>query len=277
VGVIIFFIVGGFLYKREVGDSRSFWKKKCVRIIIPWMICSTATYIVTIVSGRDLSIGGYLKWIFGSGTWYYYVVIYTLFLALFKWFYDKDIALYCLIGVQCLALAMASFGATPASHGSFFTDYLNPLYWIGYFALGILIRKHRWDFLIRKRRLIIAAVCLGAISAYLLGTYRIFTYFHIITSVFCVSATVIIAAVAYKAATKCWAAHIGRIGTYSYCVYLLHMQIVQGIIKRIPEGVLKLVFSPLIGLGTMIVLISVGLFICGKLPFGEKVKSVVGL
>lgn len=35
IGVIIFFVIGGFLYKRTSGDRKEFWKKKFFRIILP--------------------------------------------------------------------------------------------------------------------------------------------------------------------------------------------------------------------------------------------------
>ena len=42
VGVAVFFVLGGFLYHREPGDTLSFWRKKLQGLIIPW--CSPHLY-----------------------------------------------------------------------------------------------------------------------------------------------------------------------------------------------------------------------------------------
>lgn len=278
VGVIIFFVIGGFLYTRTPGDTAAFWKKKASRIIVPWMFCSAVTYAVAVVLGRELGLASYFKWVLGSGTWYYYITVYTFFLFVFQWFYDKDFVLYLLTGLQVFALILAASGKTTTLSLGFFTDYLNPLHWIGYFSFGILIKKYRLDRVAGKCRYTVAAASLlAALSMAVLYHQRTFTYFHVVTAVFCLSALVLIAAASYKAADGRMAKHIEKIGKYSYCIYLLHMQIVQAVGSRIPESILKLLLSPFIGLAVMLLLISAGLWVCEKLPCGEKIKAMVGL
>ena len=111
----------------------------------------------------------------------------------------------------------------------------------------------------------------------LLSVKQIFGYFHILSAVFCLCVLVAAADISYRTASVGAARYIGRIGTWSYCIYLLHMQIVQGTVLKIPDGVFKLVFAPFIGLALMVLLIGVVQFICNKLPFGDKVKKIVGL
>ena len=277
VGVVVFFVVGGFLYRRSVGDNKSFWKKKFFRIILPWAFCATLTYILAVIKGANFSLIEYLKWIFGSGTWYYYITIYTLFLFIFKWFYDKDVILFILIGIQIMTLTFASFGVSTTIPFEFLTDYLNPLHWIGYFSFGILIRKYRFDLIVRKKKYIVIALLVAVISMFVLYCKEIFTYFNIISVIFCISTLVVIAGFAYKIATINIAKHIGQIGIWSYCIYLLHMQIVQTFIPIVPDGMFNIIFSPFIGLGIMVALILIGVFVCNKFKFGEKIKMMVGL
>lgn len=278
VGVIVFFVIGGFLYKRKANDNKQFWKKKFFRIILPWFFCSMTTYALRVVTGSELSAFGYIKWIFGSDTWYYYFTIYTVFLFIFKWFYRRDVALFFFIGIQILFLTLRTFGITTTLSLGFFTDYLNPFHWVGYFSLGILIRKYRIDLMIRKRKFIIGIAGVVTSFSFCVLYYReIFTYFNIISSIFCVSTFILIAAGSYKIANLKIANYIGKIGTYSYCIYLLHMQIVQGFFSKVPAGIFKILFSPFIGLAIMLIIIWLGLFICKKLPFGDKIKMIVGL
>lgn len=278
VGVIAFFIIGGFLYNRTPNDGITFWKKKFSRIILPWLICSTITYAIHGIADHHLSAVEYLKWIFGSRTWYYYITLYILFLFLFKRFYNKDTILLLLMGIQTIVLILISFGVSTTIPWDFFTVYLNPLHWVGYFSLGILIRRHRWDRSIREhKRLRMLAYFLAAASGYFLYSSGIFSYFHIVSSLFCLSCYVIITDASYALSSRKAAKHIGDIGICSYCIYLLHMQIVQPIIYLIPDGLIKFLFAPIISLAIMLTLISIGIFVCSKLPFGEKVKALVGL
>ena len=276
VGVIAFFVVGGFLYSRKPHDGKIFWKKKFFRIVVPWFICSLLTYLLTaLLNGFNVS---YFKWILGSGTWYYYITIYTLFIFIFKWLYDKDAILWLLIVAQIVSLTLASFGISTTIPLGFFTDYLNPLNWIGYFSFGILIRKYRFDLMLRKQKFIIIISCVLALFLFwILSSKKIFTYFNLLSFLFCLSSFIIITAISYKLATIKNVKYIGTIGTWSYCIYLLHMQIVQFVVRKIPDGWFKLMFSPFIGLIIMIILIIIGLYVCKRIPFGEKIKTWVGL
>lgn len=278
IGVIIFFVLGGFLYNRSSYDALGYWKKKFSRIIVPWLICSTLTYAIAVALGIEFGLTHYGKWVMGSGTWYYYITVYTLFLILFQWLQHKEWILYFLIVAQGLSLLLASFGISTTVPVEFVTDYLNPLHWIGYFAFGILARKRRWDLHIRRYRWVtLLAWLVMAASAWMLYTWKIFTYFHILTSLFCMSALMIIADLAYCAAGWRIAGRFAKIGVSSYCIYLLHMQIVQPVIARIPDSVWKILFAPVIGLGIMMMLITLGLAVCRRLPFGNKLKGLIGL
>ena len=277
VGVIVFFVIGGFLYNRKPNDNKVFWKKKFFRIIVPWLVCSSLTYLVAAFLSHNFSVVSYLKWIIGSRTWYYYITIYMLFLFIFKWFYDKDIILCILIGIQMLSLILVTFGISTTISFGFITDYLNPLHWIGYFSFGILIRKYRLDLTIRKQKHIVVAYVLTFVLLFILSFKEIFTYFNIFSSMFCLFSLVILTDISYRIASLKIARHIGKIGIWSYCIYLLHMQIAQASISKIPNGIFKLVFAPFICLCIMCLLISVGLFICNKLQFGDKIKKIVGL
>ena len=279
IGVVIFFIIGGFLYSRNDGDDAIFWKKKLFRIIIPWMLAAIITYIIGFMLGLPLGVYECFKWVFGSGTWFYYIVVYTFFLFIFKWLYKYDAVLYILIGIQAVALTLASFGVSITINGGFFTDYLNPLYWIGYFSAGILIRRYGINRMIEnnKKKVFVIFILLFIVSLSFLYVKNINTYFDIFSMLFSVSSTVLITMFAYKFQQYRTATFIGQVGTYSYCIYLWHMQLLQGLFSKIPDNIFETLFSPIIGLIIMVVLIKTGLFICNKIKGGNTIKMVVGL
>lgn len=278
VGVIVFFMIGGFLYSRKANDNKVFWKKKFFRIVIPWVFCSFLTYTFTTVLARSFSISGYLKWMLGSGTWYYYATIYTLFLLIFKWFHKNNTILYALIIVQTIALTLNSVGVSTTIPLPFFTDYLNPLHWIGYFSMGILLRKSRIDTILRTKPIsAYLSAFLSLISFLILYQQGIYTYFDILTSVLCISSAILIMYITYWFAQFNVSRYVGKIGEFSFCIFLLHMQIVQGVVAQIPDGIIKMLLSPFIGLSVMLLFICIGLWVCKKLPVGDKIKLLVGL
>ena len=56
IGVVIFFTTSGFFFSRTKGDSLNFWKKKFFNIIIPWLICATATFLLVVLTGDKSNI-----------------------------------------------------------------------------------------------------------------------------------------------------------------------------------------------------------------------------
>lgn len=278
VGVIVFFVIGGFLYSRKVNDSRTFWKKKVFRIVIPWVFCSFLTYSLSAALSHSFSLVACLKWMLGSGTWYYYATLYIFFLLVFKWFYKNNIILYILIIMQTVALTLNSIGISTTIPLGFFTDYLNPIYWIGYFSLGVLLRKKRFDTILRENAVVSILGAILFVASFLILYHReIYTYFNVVTSVFCISSAILILNITYWFAQVKASYYIAKIGKFSFCIFLLHMQIVQSVVSQIPNGIIKMLLSPFVGLAVMLILISIGLWICKKLPFGDKIKLVVGL
>ncbi len=281
VGVVAFFIVGGFFYSRRENDSAEFWKKKFFRLIVPWLVCSAATFALNCIGNRDvpISVSRYLCWIFGSGTWYYYFTIYTLFLLVFKMFHKQTFILYSLVILQTAALILETSGIhlTPAT--PFLTDFLNPIYWVGYFSLGILARKYNLHRCIQRHAFIpILSVLVMVGSLSILYFCNIVTYFDIFTSIYCVSTVVLIYRFSLFLSRYRISAPIGNLGAASYCIYLLHMQIVQLVVfTLLPTNTATIAVAPFIGLCVMAVFVSFGSFVCNKLPLGNTLKMIVGL
>ena len=280
VGVPCFLIVGGFFYIRTDYDSKFFWKKKLERLIIPWLCCSFFTYILKGNYNHidhNLILWDYIKWVLGSGTWYYYIVVYLFCLLIFKLLYKSDFLLLLAIFVTIAALTLKSFGISLTIHSQFMTDYLNPLHWIGFFGLGILIRKYRFDRLfLSKKRYQLAA---GFMSIIWLFFFRqkLYTYFSVYSAINSILWSGLLLALSYWLTSTKIKNYLIRVGKCSYCIYLLHMQFVQWTALLLPNNLVKSIFCPVIGLAVMMLLIKIGVFICNKIRFGEKLKKMVGL
>ena len=105
----------------------------------------------------------------------------------------------------------------------------------------------------------------------------VYNYFHITNFLYSVSAFVVLLTLGRKLSETKLSVPIKWIGSSTYCVYLLHMQIVQSVERKLPQKPLFELLSPIIGLGVMMVLIELGKWISRKLPFGDKLRLLVGL
>lgn len=271
VGVPAFLIVSGILYTRTPGDSRSFWKKKVKSIIIPWLFCGTVVYVY-----RALHVGGSFRellfWLLGLSSWLYYVTIYLVILALFKPIHKCVPLLWGCVAITAVQLILkTNGGGVPSPLGD---DYLNPLHWIGFFALGILLRRRGLQ--LKKWFL---ALCAVVFLAAMLATFhrKLMYYFHIYNTIFTVSSFFVLFAIGRWIAGTRLQRHIREIGMYTYCIYLLHMPIALPVLRRIPSATFKAIFGPVIATVLMVVLIKIGIWIANKLPFGDKLKMLVGL
>lgn len=271
LSVPCFLIIGGIFYHRTEGDSRSFWKKKAKSMILPWIFCGLLTYgYRAIFEGGSLY--GLACWLFGHGSWLYYVTVYLILQALFKPIRNNVPALWTCVAVTAVQLVLRAGGSGVPSLLD--NDYLNLLHWIGFFALGILLRRQGL-----KLNKVFLAACFVIFAVAVPRVYcrRIYNYFHIVNAVYTVSGFFVLFALGRQITGLRAGRWIRAIGTSTYCIYLLHMLIVPPILRRIPGVTFKVILGPVIGVMLMMLLIDIGKAIAAKLPFGEKLRALVGL
>lgn len=277
IGVPIFFMLGGFFYPEKNRVSKGYWKRKILWLVIPWLFCSTITYISSSVIGPNPPLCSIITWSLGSGTWYYYIVVYLFFIIFFIGIRDFEAVLYALTLVSPIALLLKGAGYQIESTG-FLTSFLNPLYWISFFAIGILIRKKRWD-----RKLLVSTTCIPIafvvmiICASCLYIFDIITYFHIVSYLLELSAAVLVFRISFWITKFRVADYLKTVGASTFCIYLLHKQIVFAITVVMPEHVMADILSPFVGLGVMMLLITAGRAICRRIPGGQYICRMVGL
>ena len=142
VGVAVFFIVSGFFYKREQGDSKSFFLSKLKTIVVPWLLISIGTFAFSAVLSRDIS-GlplSLVKWVLGVKTWYWYLPVLLVLYALFGRVYKNGAILTVCVFISIASVMLSAFGVI--KYGEIFDQHFNVLNWVGLFALGCLIKKY---------------------------------------------------------------------------------------------------------------------------------------
>lgn len=139
IGVIVFFIAAGYYLKQD--KPFLFIKKKAKTILLPWMVLGTAVYVVnSILNGSGLSLFSWVQWQFGYKTYLYFVPVVMVCFVLF--YYNNLLTLIAAIILNGLSLMLTCSGVLePVIVALHITNYLNVFNWIGFFALGILLRR----------------------------------------------------------------------------------------------------------------------------------------
>ena len=271
LSVPCFLIIGGILYSRKEADGRNYWRKKAQSLILPWLFCGMLTYgYRAIFEGGSLL--GLICWLVGHGSWLYYVTVYLVLMFIFKPIRNNVPALWACVAVTAVQLVLKSKDSGVPSPLD--NDYLNLLHWIGFFALGILLRRRG----LRLNKVFLAGCfVVFIVSAVWVYHKHIYNYFHIINAVYTVSGFFVLLTIGRQITGAKLCRGIRAIGTSTYCIYLLHMLIVPPILRRIPGITFKTVFGPVIGVIVLMLLIDIGKRITAKLPFGDKLRMLVGV
>ena len=276
IGVIGFFLLGGFFYKRKEEDDKEFWKGKLFSIIIPWLLCSLLTFGIKWITSGINSFWDVFKWIIGYGSLYYYITIFLFFLFIFKYFYKHDWALYSCIGLTLVSLILYSF---EIDYWQWAVDskYLNPLNWIGFFAGGILIRKYRLDRILLQKWIVFAiSIVLLVFEFFIMWRLGVNTYFHIITPIWGITLFVFFLWISNWIADLPIVCNVAQVGKWSYCIYLIHIQPLQFIISRLPLNLWIVALRPIIGWLIMVILLMVVCWIMRVIKL-EKVLFLIGI
>lgn len=263
-----FLIAAGILYTRVPGDTGAFWRRKFRSMVVPWLFCGSLTYAYGVLNGQPGSLLGLGNWLLGNGSWLYYVTLHLLMLILFKPFWQNVPML-----VGCVALNVLQL-LHPFVPDPFGNEYLNPANWVGFFALGILLRRQGLRF---SRGFVAGAAAVLLVSGGIVYHRWIYSYFHILNAFYSVSAFFVLFALGKKLTGTRLEKPIRVIGSDTYCIYLLHMFVLLPIFRHLPLPWLKTLLSPVLGMAIMLLLIRLGKWITGKLPFGDKLRALVGL
>lgn len=136
IGVPLFFFISGYLFFKNTDNFKKFMSKKTKQIIIPWIFIGTFCYLMVFYFKHNISFINYLKFIYGYGSYLYFLsVLLILYLINFK-FKNNNIFLYStlIIGIISLVLNII-FGINSFS-------YINFCNWIPYFTLGMIVSKN---------------------------------------------------------------------------------------------------------------------------------------
>jgi fucose 4-O-acetylase-like acetyltransferase len=142
VGVPIFFINSGyFFYSRNICSYWDFIIKKLTKIFIPWIFLTSIVYIYIIIRKQGGNLTGYLEFIFGFGNYTYFLTVLMIFYLTFLQIQFSNFQILTGACISIISLYLTSNG-----YLSFIDPYINPLNWLIYFIIGILLKKNNLLF-----------------------------------------------------------------------------------------------------------------------------------
>lgn len=293
MGVPVFFLLSGYLFEKNTKSFIDFWKTKIGSIVIPWIFCETLLWIYVVVRSGEISILGWLLFIIGYKHTTYYMTVLIVFYLLFfkfksKWFLIVSIV----ISIISILSQGWKMGINFISNYTG-TYYLNPLNWMVFFCVGILISRNMSLSILAGTLKRITPIMFIISVAYFMITLTLGEYIYYFSK-FCIIPltvnTFLIFVGGYLLAGKgsknnvsvkldqiCMDGYIELIGIYAYTIYLLH-QFFAGIVVKITglkDFFVLVLIRPFIILGMTMLLISILVRLKGSC--GSLIRKLCGV
>ena len=227
IGVPIFLISSGVFFN-ALENGKAFWLKKLKTIICPWIIFGFLTYLVSVVLGSSFSLIDMFFWWIGYGTWMYFVTILLICYVVFRAIRWNGLP-YLMIALFIVSNVLDVFGVNPITN--LVGSYLNVFTRIGYFAIGILLKKANvmsFHPPVVWKKLVIAGVSVVMGALYIVLDVPVLNYF--IHLIFILS---VCAALFFWSQSLADCKLLQSIGKQTYFIYFVHMQLGIAILNKV--------------------------------------------
>lgn len=282
MGVPIFLSVSGYFYHPEKYTSRlTMMRHKIKGLFFPWMFCGTIIYIYTTWRQKAaLDFTACLFFLVGKGSYLYYLTVLVLVELLFFGIRQKNSKKIVIVTVvvSFLSSVFTAYGISDSViQALHITNYLNPLNWIGFFAIGFYCQIIDLKCIFSRRITIHGFLVALWIFLFVAGYYvenSTYGYFSKLGFIMEWISTFLLLQVAWWLRNK---PQIVELGKYSYSLYLIHIQIIPIVCifaKR--SGILQL-FVPAITYIVTVLAINIMLWIGAKLHIQGYIKNLIGL
>ncbi len=290
-GVIIFFVASGYYFNNfKYPNVNQMLKSKIVTIFVPWFIWGVAAYCVRFANEafyfNPIEI---ITWVLGFGTYLWFLTILIIIYCIFQVVPNNNYIWYgsmitSAVSIMLTANNIGFFNAFNIDqiYGGvktiYLDTYLNVFNWIGFFSLGILLKKaktlEKYGTLAygKKKWLVLILIPFIFIMILLEKQASYWTYYSIFIEMG-IFVIVLILSISMNEVKL-----FKRIGTISLPIYLLHMQI-QGFIfnKIYPQSIIMGIIRPIITVLSVYYLINFGLYVSKKIHMEKLYRIILGL
>ncbi len=274
IGVPIFFLLSGYVFSYNKKEKVIFLKDKMKRLLIPWLFIGTLVYLYVALRKNGLSFQNYIFFILGHYSYLYYLSMLVFCYLIFLFLNTKRFRCFLiLISIAFLSLQMFSFIKLR-------DPYINPLNWMGYFSLGLIIAEKKLEGKINivvskyNKIFIIAFLTIQIILAY--GNIEL-TYWNMFYFPFEIIAFFTIVSISTINRVY-FNNNIIYAGKASYSIYLIHMP-VAGIVARLCSYVdfwLITLLRPFIVLVLVFTFIKIVEYLSKYIKLFNKIRWLIG-
>lgn len=144
IGVPVFMIISGYLFaKSRKSTPKAFFKARFTGLLIPWFFWASLIYLY-VFFGEGYSFISWLKFTVGIGAqpstctpFYYMSMISVMYILYFK-FKKNMIFIYISMVLSLFSILLTSLDSRVYDA---FLPFINPLNWMLYFGIGLVIAK----------------------------------------------------------------------------------------------------------------------------------------
>ena len=274
IGVIAFIIISGYYFNpKKYNTIKSFMKSKLSTIVIPWFVIGTLVFLeARIVMGQSIDVLSWLKFLIGHNSYLYYLTV--LMICYLIYFYpvkNNKTTIVCVISVVITVLSqqLTAWGLVDTGK-IYLTDYLNIFNWVGYFCLGVYLKRiNVYNLLTVFKKHIALFIILWLIVFALAYRFDSKTgYFSLFGIPLQIIGAVIVFGICSVDIFDCKVTRY--ISKISFCVYLVHMAVVSIVYKFLGNLDFIKLLVPLV---TLLSITSI-LFVCEKVSYKLKISGL---
>lgn len=135
IGVIVFFIISGYLFELHDKSGKVFWKSKLV-MIIPWVVCGTMDYLYTALRRDGISVINWISFLTIHSHYCYMSLLFILyaFYRITRHLFKNSVMVhYVLIVLSLISILLTEHWIIKIY------PYINFMNWVAYFSFGCIL------------------------------------------------------------------------------------------------------------------------------------------
>lgn len=279
IGVVAFIIMSGYFYNTDkYSKVTKLIADKFVKLIVPWFFMASVVFAYdTILGHKPFSFINYFKWIIGNGTYFYYMTVLVMCYLIF--YKTNRIILYMSVFINAVSLLLTATGIiAPAISALHITNYLNIFNWIGFFAIGLLLRKAEPDkiyaFFLKCRWIIIAAYNIALVLLLIFEKIKA-DYFSFIGPAY--ELLGVAAIFSLSTLDLCKYKITVALSNSSFAVYLVHIMFIALIDDYFSLSAVTRLLMPLTVVLLAFAVLSLGRLICEKIHLSKLYSLLTGI